>query len=242
MYRGIDYFTSEEEISGKGRGDIHDWQVKCVDEACNNGWMRELENRAQPLLTPLIRGERTMLTVRSQRIIAGWAVLKAMIGERDIPDFESWPPSALNRMMMAQLPPSRNCWIWIGHYERGTNWNTHWLHNPMLLLPRPKDQGRFGEPATEFNSSASTQVFGNLFLHVIHTPMNKLISIHRFADSVEGKLRKIWPVTPGQIRWPPDAMDDREAKYVSGALVRTVQNLSRRVIKQRGVILPPIER
>src|SRR5271165_2116772 len=49
----------------KRGGDIHDMQVHCVcggdDKSCNNGWMRELENVARPIMTPLMSGSETRL-------------------------------------------------------------------------------------------------------------------------------------------------------------------------------------
>jgi hypothetical protein len=49
----------------KGPGDIHDWKVKCVCEPCNNGWMRELEEKVRPLITPLIQGKEHTLGART---------------------------------------------------------------------------------------------------------------------------------------------------------------------------------
>lgn len=60
----------------KRQGDIRDWQIKCVCEPCNNGWMRRIENQARPIMRPLIdatallKGETIQLTPHDQKIIA----------------------------------------------------------------------------------------------------------------------------------------------------------------------------
>jgi hypothetical protein len=63
-------------------GQIRDWQIKCVcgndPKSCNNGWMRQLEEAADPVMTPLILGQSATLSPEDQKIIASWAVLKAV--------------------------------------------------------------------------------------------------------------------------------------------------------------------
>jgi hypothetical protein len=43
---------------GKRVTDPRDWKVRCVcEQTCNNGWMRTLKDKAEPILTPLFKAK-----------------------------------------------------------------------------------------------------------------------------------------------------------------------------------------
>jgi hypothetical protein len=44
-----------------------------VCQQCNNGWMKELEDRARPILLPLLDGFKITLPLANQRVVAAWA-------------------------------------------------------------------------------------------------------------------------------------------------------------------------
>jgi hypothetical protein len=50
-----------------------------VCAGCNNGWLSQLEDRAKPLLIPLVTGERSIydLVLREQAILSRWALKTA---------------------------------------------------------------------------------------------------------------------------------------------------------------------
>ncbi len=48
---------------------------------CNNGWMSRLEDTAQPILIPLMNGERMELSESQQYIVARWLIKTAMVHE-----------------------------------------------------------------------------------------------------------------------------------------------------------------
>lgn len=53
--------------------------IKRVCAACNNGWMSDLEARAQPHAEPLLLGETRTLDSDAQRAISLWAYLKCLL-------------------------------------------------------------------------------------------------------------------------------------------------------------------
>lgn len=57
------------------------FRLKQVCEACNNGWMSDLENAAKPLILGLIKNglELNDLTEEERRILARWAGKTAII-------------------------------------------------------------------------------------------------------------------------------------------------------------------
>jgi hypothetical protein len=53
--------------------------VRAVCDDCNHGWLSQLEGAAKPVLTPLILGQSTELSVDDQRLIAVWAFKTALV-------------------------------------------------------------------------------------------------------------------------------------------------------------------
>lgn len=54
-------------------------EVRIVCQPCNGGWMRRLEEDVQPILKPMMLGERTRLRAGSQRKLAVWAAKTALV-------------------------------------------------------------------------------------------------------------------------------------------------------------------
>lgn len=207
----------------KRRGDIRDWRVDCVCELpCNNGWMRQIENRARPVMMRLIdgqsflRGETAQITPEQQKIIATWAVLKAMVAEFDQHGWVTTHHMQRKYFLRTQSPP-KGWTVWIGPFLRG-NWNPHWISHPFLFRS-PKQEVRKGPDvaATYFNSGISTQIIGQLFIQVIRSPSHTFIEGWRFSLPDKGSFFRIWPAANYNIAWPGQFMSDRDADYVSGA-------------------------
>lgn len=232
---GIEHATHSDVKAGKGKGDIHDWWVKCVcGPRCNNGWMREkLENRAQPIITPLIQGRPTTLSAQDQRIVAGWATLKAIVGEYEDPTTASWSEEDLARMMRIQLPPRRDCFIWIGNYVRGGEWSGCWTVHPFSAFHRAADKDKFGEPTTEYNSAATTQIIGKLLIHVVHGPILRLFRHRGFLPAATEKMAMIWPVSGQLVRWPLKPLGDRDAREIASGMFVDIKTASKRALERR---------
>lgn len=205
----------------RGKGDIHDWQVKCVDEACNNGWMRELEERAKPLLLPLVRRQQTALSPNHRRTIAGWAVLKAIIGEYET-GMISWSPTDLARLQRIQLPPARDCFVWAATVQPG-DWNQQWL-----CYAFPAVVGKLSKEAkanqTDFNSAATTQIVGSLLLHVVHGPLLRLLKRSRCLPEMNNpNTPLIWPVTGRSIDWSAAPISRLEGHQIATGLYEAIK-------------------
>lgn len=56
-------------------------RARIVCRRCNNGWLSDLEGKAQELLSPLMLGEPTTLNAGQQLLAAEWAAKTAMVGE-----------------------------------------------------------------------------------------------------------------------------------------------------------------
>ena len=193
--------------------------------------MRRLENRAKPIIIPLMHGQPLRLTPDEQRIVAAWAAMKAMVSEYDVEDeaHVTTHHTQRKRMMKFQLPPEGGWKIWIGHFQRN-QWTTQWVSNPFLFFGAGKRQGVLGQPATYYNSQVSTQVIQQLFIQVLRSPMHRFVEKWRFSQPAADKLRVIWPPSPYSFVWPPPTMGDRAADYVAGAVIRTLDERARRAL------------
>jgi hypothetical protein len=70
-------------------------QFKIVCTSCNTGWMHELEEAVSPIISPLILGEKRILSEADQSIICKWAALKTIIAEHgDIEQRRTIKPTA----------------------------------------------------------------------------------------------------------------------------------------------------
>jgi hypothetical protein len=220
----------------KRPGDIRDWQIRCVcEKTCNNGWMRKLvEDRARLILIPLVKGESVRITPSQQQIIAAWATMKAMVAEWNIRDHATTNHMQRKRMMWRQLPPQRGWGVWIGKFVSDTakpetqRYHPKWESHPFLLLPDEIANERATKEATHFNSQASTQVIGQLFIHVFRSPMPNLIRRWTFTLPDKGSLFRIWPPSQVSIMWPGQAMTDLDATYTANAFMNFVLKIQRR--------------
>jgi hypothetical protein len=66
----------------KVAGDLRSRRLRVVCRSCNNGWMSRLQERAKPLLLPLIKGESTAFTYDEQELLAAWITMSIMVAEQ----------------------------------------------------------------------------------------------------------------------------------------------------------------
>jgi len=90
-----------------------DVTVKAVCPTCNNGWMRDLEEEARPLLTPMIRGDRLALDLARQRVVARWFAKTAMMMHEQAKATERLiPPVHFKSVYKAHQPaPGTSVWL-----------------------------------------------------------------------------------------------------------------------------------
>jgi hypothetical protein len=229
--RAIEYADRSEGQVIKMPGQMRDWQIKCVcggtHLTCNGGWMKTLEDKARPILIPLITGQQTRLSPTDQVTIAGWAALKAMVSEYDPGGKVTTHHTQRKRMKALQLPPEKGWGIWIGHYER-VRWKPEWISRPLLVLPHERAIKRPSREATFFNGHTSTQVVGKLFIQITRTPDPVIIDLWRFAVPERGTLFRIWPAAQYSIKWPGRTLTDRSADFIATAFVAYLKEVFRR--------------
>jgi len=192
-------------------GPIRDWQVKCVCGRCNNGWMSQLDTAVEPLMMPLILGQRTRLFEKDCRTIAIWAVLKSMVVHN------KWVHHTRRKYLKTTKKPPKNWAVWIANYQRQA-WEGEWLSWPVAVRPDAEKSAR--RPST-FNAHISIQIIKDLYIHVTNLPYENFASKFRFrrpdGSLLGSNVTRIWPFGGASIVWPPRPLLDEDAMMASEA-------------------------
>lgn len=195
VLRGLRHLDRDELKPVKVTRQLQDWQVRCVcGDRCNNGWMRrEIEEKARPILIPLMQGESVRLSPAQQHILASWIALKCMISEYDVGSYVTTRSWQRKRMMKIQKPPTSGWGIWIGSCSR-QSLLPQWFSMAFSVLNNPKPGLNLNEERpTRFNSHSSTQVINKFFVQVIRLPTRNFITKWQFNLPDRGVLIRIWP-------------------------------------------------
>jgi hypothetical protein len=167
-------------------------------------------------MIPLIMGQTVRVSPSGQAAIAAWAVLKAMVAEYAESEIATTHHMQRKYMMRWHLPPKDRWSVWIAHY-RG-NGDISWLSRPFLVLPNNQAARRPTRDATYFNGQATTQIIGQLLIHVIRSPHPGLAKDFKFRLPRSEALFRIWPPTQHSLIWPVGTLGDEGASYVASAV------------------------
>lgn len=179
--------------SSKHRGPSNSRKLRIVCAKCNGGWMSEIEMAAKEVMTDLILGRSTVITVDQQNALCQWIMLKAIIGEYT--DLPMMAISEADKMFLKNnraIPP--NWKIWIGNFLGGEReWLQKYSHTGGKIHMA-------GEPVPSLlNGQTTTFVINELFMHAASMPPIPL------ADWMPSRaLLQIWPSSAQDIKWPPE--------------------------------------
>jgi hypothetical protein len=207
-------------------GDPRSRRVKFVCASCNNGWMSQLQERAKPILLPLIKGERTVLGLDAQRLLAGWCAMSVMTSDFFYPETQAIPRADRDYLRDHWMPPSDTWKIWIGRYTR-EKWQAHYIKNSMPITEEDiAEEGDSHVPRS--NSQMTTIVVGQLYIHAFSCPFAWLIEkIATIPANGFKKVAQIWPTREHFIAWPTDPLTDREADSIPGAIAHLIERADR---------------
>src|SRR6266478_112392 len=118
-------------------GDPLHSKVRVVCETCNNGWMSMIQERAKPILIPLIQGKATILGIEAQQTVASWCAMATMTGEfldKDpVPGTIAVSQAEREWLWKNGIPPLEGWRIWITRYQRH-KWPGRWVHLVVPIL------------------------------------------------------------------------------------------------------------
>jgi len=233
--RATSYIDQTEFKNVSKHGDVRDIKVYCVcEKRCNNGWMRQyIEDTAIQIMKSLIIGSDSRIFPHQRKLIASWAVMKAMVSEYDFGQHVSTHHTHRKYIMKHHHPPLKGWGVWIGHYIRRAP-TPSWLHLPFRVAPKNYDESLLPRRVTSYNSAAFTQIIGELFIQTIHTPFPDFAIRFRFPSVHRGNIVRIWPPTNISIKWPLKTMSDDDVHCASWAI--------KDFMEKSGTQGPPIQR
>ena len=156
---------SDKVAAKKIAGDPHSRRVKYVCGTCNSGWMSQLQERAKPVVIPLIEGRGLKLSQRQQKTLAAWIAMAVMCSEFGDRTRIAIPQHDRDILYRHHVPPVANWRIWVAGYKT-TERVPRWDHRVLTIVPEKEvDQAAFA--AAPFYNTQSTTESGNS----LYTPL-----------------------------------------------------------------------
>lgn len=235
---GVEYDDGRVETTVLSMpGEMRDWQIQCVcggtATSCNSGWMKAIEDAAQPVLEPLILGQSATLSEADQKLIATWAILKVTVVHHRIVHHMR------RKQMRSTKAPTKGWSVWIGSYDR-KKWKVEWQSRPFSVISDATYARRVNLDSSP-NVVAATQIIKHLFIHVVYCPMEDFGDRWRFSSPqgtpLSGQLLRIWPPSGIRFLWPQKALSDIDALNAAEAVFLGAKRVAA-AIRQGRVAVP----
>lgn len=184
------------------QGGATDKRFKVVCKRCNETWMSAMEKAVQPRLTPLIKGEPTVLGECDRQMLADWIMLKAFVVEHT--SYRGFPAAPISSqqdreyfMLLRQLPFGVR--IWIAQHTSPKKWRSAVFGHSFGAAP---PYGPLPPPPRPKNAQIITLGIGALLIHIFWTTSEPLYSWIK-VEGLVPPFRELWPLTHEDIRWRP---------------------------------------
>jgi hypothetical protein len=189
-------YSTKEKF--KTRRKSFDLICKKICSRCNSTWMAKLEEKAKPILQPLLHGDSCTLTLVQQALLARWLI--KTVTALDLIDEEPFFFQQSERTaLMKSLKIPRLTLISLALYSGSRIVETHHMPiNLKLQTPNPIN-------ATRIKGYSATLLIKHLALQVfcIRSPyLHRQLSLRMEADRWADATVQLWPAKK-LIRWPP---------------------------------------
>ena len=182
-----------------------------VCEACNTGWMHDLEEMVKPFAKPVLTNKHGIdLNVMQQRDLARWAIMKVLLLEhymrKQDPQLRTMPGYAPSGPELAWLmkevnPPPRSR-VWLGAFDAENRFVV--TTQARLLTSAPVAGGSDPVPA-----HMTTLTIGCILLQVFSTDF--VLADARSLPQYDvdppwpysQALPRVWPIKHQIVDWPP---------------------------------------
>jgi hypothetical protein len=188
--------------------------VRSVCAECNNGWMSQLETRAQPFLETMLRGNGRLYYDGGRTTLATWIVKTALIvGSKFSPPLRR---EFHDDLYVKQRPKPKTV-VWLAAT------NERYMHSTDYRPIKIHDDDT--DPPTEPNAYSAVLSVGEFACFVVSwlDGSPSLDDVAPFRDA----LVPIWPLQGAEARWPPrlrldlDGLDALADTIVSAGLVQS---------------------
>ncbi|HEU5063300.1 MAG TPA: hypothetical protein VFT79_09150 [Solirubrobacterales bacterium] len=175
-----------------------DWEVSGQCEPCNSGWIEAIEQEIEPILTPMIQHQETVLGPVEQDALARWATLCVMVGQHGHPrDMRhAIAPKQYHRFYEFRELPT--CQIWIARRNGEGPWPTDYMHKELFI-------DLIGGPETTApNAYVAAFAVGHVAFVYWGSQFKQGPTVD-IGDDLRPYLLPIWPdIEP--VRWPPEGV------------------------------------
>ena len=174
-----------------------DFKIRCVCEACNNGWMSDLEAKTKPLLGSLAADVSVQMDAQQQSSLAIWAVKTSMVIEAVKPQIAHrfYKPDVRKTFRESRSRPYTTR-MWIGRYnDSGLFAAASEIEYNLTPLASPG----FGSVTTMIAGHLVLQVLSLNFPSEVH---NTDIRIQQRAGNWDHLVLPLWPYEKSLL-WPP---------------------------------------
>jgi len=198
----MDSFRNGERIVHNGwesasKDDKGPWTRKLYCEACNGGWMNDLDLAVSDLIGPLIHGDNASLSLDDQYLLATWItkvslVFESMFADREVPD-------STYRAFYHLREPSQTEPIDLAKFGGPF----HHVFARRILKFRNYSDGHV-------TSVEKSVIVVSLDRFVFRCSLNvgSLIALNRVNS---GYIVRMWPSPGAVIEWPPRIEIARES-------------------------------
>lgn len=196
--------------------------VGAVCQACNNGWMGQLEGRVKGFFQPALDGaESVMLTEDLQRDLAAWALKTLMMIEsQQNPTDPVISPDEYPHVY-AQGEPSSKARVWVAAYSGAVSTAVGHIYGGDVKV---------GDPITrEGRLWGGTIVFGPVLFHLLGSDLPDVLDSAEI--NVEG-VHQLWPYSePATWEPTPGFDDDALPEFMDWFLAGSLDEPTRRARK-----------
>lgn len=194
----VEHEGQERAVGFRGERVPFSTTSKCVCEACNTGWMHELETCVEPILAPLIQGQRQTWHEWRQAVAATWAFKTSIMIEQAAEEkLRAIPSEICPGFRKWQRPPLMNTQVWAGNYV-GESPHFYGRGQMRLMLTTP-DGVSVPNDLTAYGACLQVgAVVFRLFGHLIREGPRNVPQ-----GDIARCLVPIWPVS-SSVEWPPE--------------------------------------
>lgn len=215
-------------VAKRENGHMGTRQIRRVCRVCNNGWMKAIQDKAKPVLSPLMRGEWMPTVVEHTFVMSQWAGMTSMNLDASYWEAASVPFSDRNSFRETGMLPTT--WrVWIGRCSGPFEMSM--FHTPMTLATPPEE----GEALTTNNAHSNYFQLGQLVIHTVRLPASVGFKLNPVTYGAALGLVPLFPVWGGDVldwRYAPILRADH--LHVTRMLLKNLIDTGRKDLTPRG--------
>lgn len=187
-----------------------DSTVARVCASCNHGWMNDLEEASRSVVTALIRGDKTSVSIEQAKSLAFWVAKTCVMAQLTHTESAATPPSDYHHMHRERTPPPAMK-MWALNIDTA-DWGVRMHHFGILVGNQSKLE--FSQPC---NTYSTTIGLGHVAFCVMATTSESL-PLLSLDDIPPLKAVHLWP-EPSSFEWGQTGpLDDESVGIVSDLL------------------------